>query len=601
MIEKLKKLNTLLTRRARFSFAGLFFLMLIGTALELVGVGAIPAFLATMVTPNRILDVPVVGSIFNHFDIQGEQQLLVYAGLGLLVIYIIKNAYLGFLNYFKSKFIRDQKIALARRMFTAYMRAPYAFHLNRNTAELLRNANLEVRIIGNEVLRPLLQLILSGVTASAITVLLIVIEPVISLVVVGVLGIASLIFMQATRKKMEVMGEEEQRQRKASYKVMHEGFGSLKAVKVLNKEGSFIRKFMESFRKANHAQHLQEIIGSWTRPFMEVMAISGLLIVVFFIIYLGEDVSTLIPTLGLFGVAILKLQTQISAAVSSYNSLKYSNHAVDPVFDDLSLLGPKLEAGKSAENECPDTPLQFNSELRIESLYFRYQNSETDVLKNINMTIPSGSSIGLVGKTGAGKSTLVDILLGLLEPTSGQIRVDSTPVFDQLAQWQLNIGYIPQDIYLLDDTIKHNIALGLNDNEIDEQRMKQAITIAQIQDLIESLPDGWDTTVGERGVRLSGGQLQRVGMARALYTDPDVLVMDEATSSLDSSTEQSVMQALDRARQGRTFIMIAHRMSTVKKCDVIYMLEEGELIASGTYNELLENSSEFRTMVAETE
>lgn len=601
MTEKLKKLNALFSRRAKFSFAGLFFMMLIGTALELIGVGAIPAFLATMVTPNRILEVPVVGSIFTHFDIQGEQRLLIYTGLGLLAIYIIKNAYLGFLNYFKSKFIRDQKIVLARRLYTAYMRAPYAFHLNRNTAELLRNANLEVRIIGNEVLRPLLQLILSGVTASAITILLIVIEPVISVVVVGVLGMASFIFTQATRKKIEAMGEEEQRQRTASYKVMHEGFGSLKAVKVLNKEGSFIRKFMDSFRKANHAQHLQEIIGSWTRPFMEVIAITGLLIVVFFIIYLGEDVSTLIPTLGLFGVAILKLQTQITTAVSSFNSLKYSNYAVDPVYDDLNLLEPKLETEQTTEKERPTIPLQFNSELRIDSLYFRYQNSETDVLKNINMTIQSGSSVGLVGKTGAGKSTLVDILLGLLEPTRGQVTVDDTPVFHQLAQWQLNIGYIPQDIYLLDDTIKRNIALGLDDEAIDENRLQEAISIAQIQDLIASLPEGWDTTVGERGVRLSGGQLQRVGMARALYTDPDVLVMDEATSSLDSSTEQSVMQALDRAKQGRTFIMIAHRMSTVKKCDVIYMLEEGELIASGTYSELLENSSEFRTMVADTE
>jgi|AntDeeMinimDraft_5_1070356.scaffolds.fasta_scaffold09538_2 ATP-binding cassette subfamily C protein len=601
MFVKLKKLQQLFPRATKVKFGILLFLMLIGTILELMGIGAIPAFLSTMVSPQTILQIPVIGSVFTYYEISNAQELLLYAGLGLLLVYIIKNAYLSLLYYIKSKFIRDRKIELAQRMFTAYMLAPYAFHLDRNTAELLRNANLEVRIIGNEVLNPLLQLILNGITAIAITTLLLIIEPVISLIVVSILGVASLLFMRLTRHRMEAMGEEEQRQRTVSYKVMHEAFGSLKAVKILKRELYFIQKFLKSFYKANQAQHVKEIMSSWTRPFMEVMAVIGMLLVAFSTIYLGKALETLVPTLGLFGIAILKLQASITAAVSNFTMLKYSNYSINPVYDDLKILESSSNSSTTTRQNNTVPAFKFNNQIDIESLFYRYHDSDEFVLKDINLTIPNGSSAGIVGPTGAGKSTLIDILLGLLQPTNGQLKVDGESIYENMAGWQANIGYIPQDIYLLDDSIKRNIALGIQDEAIDEDQLKESIRMAQIKDLVNNLPDGWDTAVGERGVRLSGGQLQRVGIARALYHNPDILVMDEATSSLDTSTEKSVMQALNRAKKGRTFIMIAHRLSTVKNCDQIYLLKEGKLLSSGTYHHLAEKSKEFQQMIADIE
>jgi ATP-binding cassette subfamily C protein len=503
------------------------------------------------------------------------------------------------LAYLNSRFIRDQKIELAKRMFTAYMTGPYAFHLDHNTAELLRNANLEVRVVGNQVLNPLLQLILKTITALAIIVLLLVVEPVVSLVVVSVLGLASLLFMRLTRHKMEVMGEEEQRQRKVSYKVMKEGYGSIKAVKVLNKASYFIDEFVDSFYKSNTAQLVKGVVGSLTRPFMEVMAVSGMLLVSFSVVLFNTGVDSLIPTLGLFGVAIIKLQGSITGAVSSFTSLKYSNYAINPVYDDLSLLEEKKPGEADAGEESARPPISFEDRIEIESLYFRYHETDEFVLKDVNMSIPKGSSVGIVGTTGAGKSTVIDILLGLFEPTKGQVCVDGTDISDRITSWQSLLGYIPQDIFLLDNSIKRNIALGVYDEDIDWDNFEKALEMAQIGDMVRALPEGLETHTGERGVRLSGGQLQRVGIARALYNDPEVLVMDEATSSLDTSTEKMVMSALEKAKQGRTFIMIAHRLSTVKNCDIIYFLEDGEVADSGTYDYLAANSAGFKQMIAD--
>ncbi len=574
LIDSLKKLNALFPRRDKYIFGLLFVMMLIGAVLEILGVGAIPLFVAALATPDKVLAHPLGQRFLEPLGWTTPAQLIVAGSLILIAVFLIKNVYLVLNAYVQLRVVKNRQVTLGRRLFRAYMQAPYEFHLQRNSAELLRNVNVEAQMICNSVLMPLLELLMSAILTVGIFALLLSVEPLISLLALGVLGIAGGGFLWKINERIRAYGIEVQRHRSGLVKAVNQGLGSLKEARISRREGYFVDFLEYCMKRTALAQRYTMLASKSITHFLEVTAVTILLLLAVFLVLSGRSVASIIPTLALFGAALVRLKATVGKLVSGYNALTYRLVSVNPVYDDLKLLKTSISQNVTKAVKA----MEFIDRIEIRNLSYRYLGTETNALQDINLVIPRGSSVGFIGPTGSGKTTLVDLILGLLTPTDGAVLVDDKNINGNLPGWQANIGYVPQFIYLTDDSIRRNIALGIDDKHIDESRIQEAIRAAQLQEFTDTLPNGLDTEVGERGVRLSGGQRQRIGIARALYRDPEVLVLDEGTSALDNETEQAVVAAIDTLKGDRTIIMIAHRLSTISNCDQIISISAGEIV-----------------------
>jgi ATP-binding cassette subfamily C protein len=599
LISRYKKVYALFDRRDKILYSGLFVLMIIGAFLEVAGISAVPAFVATLAVPEQIREYPMAAEVLDTLGITSAREMVIWGASAMIVVYGLKNAFLTFLAYAQARMTEHQRVRLATHLFREYMEAPYEFHLSRNSAELLRNVNVETKEIISGIVNPVLNLVLAVVMTGSIVALLILTTPWIALVGVALVGVSSWAFMRILKKRMTYYGKEAKKERKESIKAVNQGLGAFQPTRVLGRESYFVKAYHDSIaRFAKYRRFLQTTRGS-TSPYLEFVAVTGLMVIVFSLIITGTDLRTMIPMLGLYGAAIARLRGTVSGIANSINQVRFSMAAVDAVVDDLWLLEDEkrsAEASRVQRRSSDERRLHLDRSIDMEEVTYRYPNTEVPALDNITLSIEKGSSVAFVGATGSGKTTLVNVILGLLIPQEGSIAVDGTEIHSNLRAWQANLGYIPQEIYLLDDTIRRNIAFGVPDEEIDDQKVWKAIRAAQLEDFILDLPEGLETEAGERGVRISGGQRQRVGLARALYHDPEVLVMDEATSALDNETEQLVMQAINSLKNDRTLIMIAHRLTTVRDCDELFFLKKGQIEATGTYEELRALSAEFQQM-----
>lgn len=595
MFESLKKVYKLFPKKDHYKIFILFGMMLVASVFELLGIGIVPAFVVAVSDPDRIMKYPVIGDWLKTAGITGTKSLVIFGAILLILIYIFKNVYIGFFIYVKRRFVANRGVYLQNRLFRDYMTAPYAFYINRNSAELLRNVVGEVNLITEKIIVPFLELSLNGIMFLFIIGGLFIFEPLITLSAIIVLGGGGFIFLRYTHIKTKEFGRKDQQARMEKNKAVIQGLGGFKITRILNREKVFLniyRRFAEISKRANI---YKIVVNNMIKPIIETLSVIGILMIALIMIEQGRAVHDIIPILALFGVAAVRLMPILNKVVSQTNELRYNYHSANTVYEDLQLLEYNYEIipEKKLDNQNI-TELKHNISLR--NISFQYPNSTENALQDVSLSISKGSAVAFVGPTGAGKTTLVDIILGLLEPQMGQIEVDGVNIYNDTRSWQKNVGYIPQSIYLLDDSIRHNIAFGIPEKEIDESKLQDAIKAAQLKDLIERLPKGEETVVGERGVRLSGGQQQRISIARALYNNPQVLVMDEATSSLDNLTEKFVIEAIEHLRGDRTIIMIAHRLTTVRNCDVIYIIKDGKLIEKGNYTELLKHSQEFRKM-----
>ena len=572
-----KLLWDVLQSSERRSLVGVFVLILIGTLLETLSVGMMIPVLSVIASDERSISL-----VFFTVEPSMNKSQLIQLAVGLiLAIYVFKNVFLAASTWIQRGFLTRVTSRIAARMLEVYIRQPYAFHLRKNSSTLIRNTQDASILVAGGV-EPMLTILTEGLIAFALFTVLVVVEPVGTICVIGVLLFATFIFQKFFDQKLQRWGALRQIQKGSIIQTIQQGLGAVKDVQVLGREEWFVNEHRE--RQTLDANLLRRIntVQAVPRLWLEVMAMTGLAGLVAIMLASGKDIDKIIPTVGLFAVTAFKVLPSINKLVSSKQALKVSRSTIETIHHDLEL---PIAESSSIQN----TNFQFK-DVVVDHLDFKYEQSESLVLSNINLKILSGEAVGFVGQSGSGKSTLIDIMLGLLKPQSGSISINGQLIEDVKQSWQKSIGYIPQTIFLMDDSLCRNIAIGIADAEIDEFAITEALKSAQLEDFVASLPDGLDTVVGERGVRLSGGQRQRIGIARALYHRPSVLVLDEATSSLDTETEHGVMQAVQALQGDKTVIIVAHRLSTVEYCDRLYRLDAGRIVDEGTFDEVMNRS-----------
>jgi len=496
--------------------------------------------------------------------------------LTLAGVFLFKAIFMGFVVWRQMRFVFGVQAHLSQRLFTAYLRQPYTFHLQRNSAQLIHNLTTEVSAFTFNIMIPGLILLTEGFVVAGFAALLLAVEPLGAVIVVSVLGVAAGTFHHFTRKRVTRWGEARHLHEGLRVQHVQQGLGGAKDVKLLGREAEFLEQYrvhnVQSARVAERQLTLQQLPRLW----LEVLAVSGLVLLVLSMLSLGRPLDALLPTLALFAAAAFRLMPSINRILNAAQSLRFAQPVINTLHLELSGFDELPAPARG-----PVEP--FGEALELVDVTFTYPEASQPALRGISLSIRRGECVGFVGTSGAGKSTLVDILLGLLTPSSGWVRVDGKDIRRALRNWQDQVGYVPQSIYLTDDTLMRNVAFGLSDAQIVPNAVWRALRAAQLDEFVEALPNGLQTTVGERGVRLSGGQRQRIGIARALYHDPSVVVLDEATSSLDAATERGVMQAVNALAGSKTIIIIAHRLSTVEHCTRLFRLEFGRVTDEGTY------------------
>ncbi len=580
MITKLWQLIAIEQRKTLFV---VMVLMLIGMLLETLSVGLVIPAIAIMTQPDFISQYPSLAPVLSYLGSPSMEGIVIIGMFALIVIYAIKSLFLGFLAWRQMGFVYNVQAGLSYELFSGYLSLPYLFHLQRNSAQLINNVINETNLFTHSVLIAGMTILTESLVMIGILTLLIIVEPIGAITVALILGVAGFTFNRMTKGALLKWGEA--RQKHEGFRIQHlqQGLGGAKDVKLLGRENSFLMEYKIHNDGSARIGWKSKTLSQLPRLWLELLAVTGIAILVLIMIKQGRELETILPTMGLFAAAAFRIMPSVNRILIAIQSLRFSMPVIERLYDETRLIKD------TAASIVSDEIVSFNGSLELENISFQYPGSDKQIIDNISLTIPCGASVGFIGGSGAGKSTLVDILLGLLTPSEGMVKIDSKDIQKNLRNWQDHIGYVPQTIFLTDDSLRRNIAFGLNNDQIDEHAVIHAVKASQLEQFVKDLPQGLDTIVGERGVRLSGGQRQRIGIARALYHDPQVLVLDEATSSLDIETEQGVMDSV-RALQGdKTIVIVAHRLSTVEHCDILFRFENGALVEQGNSFDILES------------
>lgn len=569
-----QKLWYLLTPSQRHAAIVLLGLMLVGMVLETLGIGLVIPALALMAQSDLLIKYPQLSPWLNSLGNPSQEQLVAIGMMVLVGVYIVKALFLGFLAWRQMRFVYEVQADLSQRLFIGYLRQPYTFHLQRNSAQLIRNVVNETNLFTLSGLVAGMTILTEVLVLFGILALLLTVEPLGAVLVIGIFGLSGWGFNRLTKSHLLRWGEARQFHDGLRIQHLQQGLGGAKEVRLLGRENDFLAQYQPHNAGSARAGQRQATLQLLPRLWLELLAVTGLAVLVWVMIGQGKPLGALLPTLGLFAAAAFRLMPSINRVLGSIQSVRFSLPVINTLHSEICLFDGfhPLQQGQ---------PLPLNGALTLDQVSFQYPASEAQVLCAISLIIPRGASVGFIGGSGAGKSTLVDIILGLLPPVAGVVKVDGIDIQTNLRGWQDNIGYVPQAIFLTDDTLRSNVAFGLPANQVNETDVWRAIKAAQLEQFVKDLPQGLDTIVGERGIRLSGGQRQRIGIARALYHDPQVLVLDEATSSLDAATEREVMDSVRALRGDKTIIIVAHRLSTVEHCDHLYRLERGAVVEEG--------------------
>jgi ABC-type multidrug transport system fused ATPase/permease subunit len=584
---------SILDKREKRQLILVFLALLVMGFIELLGVGSIGPFISIASNPQIIHTNRYLKEIYAFFNFASDTSFIIFFGILVIIIFALSNLALVGVNFIIHVFSGRRRHSISMRLFERYLRQPYVFFLNTNSAALTKILLNDVSTYVVDELICLLQLISSSIICLAIVILLVALNPYLAIITSLSFCFIYILVFSAVRKFLSRIGEERSIQDVFKHKYINEALGGIKDIKITGKENSFLNFFSVPSKKYALNDAIYSSIIDAPKHIIETIAIGGMLTVVIAMLLSGNTITDFIPTLTVYALGAYRLLPQLQKIFRSVTSIRYHFYAVENL--DRAFRGAPPSVAIDSEN-IPK--LKFYSNLKLVDISFSYPNTDNAVIKKLNLLVESNTSIAFVGSTGCGKTTLVDIILGLLEPQSGRLFVDEAEINgENTKNWQKNLGYVPQSIYLTDDTIRNNIAFGITGKDIDEETLVQSAKMANIHSFITNeLKDGYDTIIGERGVRLSGGQRQRIGIARALYNDPSVLILDEATSALDTLTENAIMDAINNLSHKKTIIIVAHRITTVKNCDVIYLMEKGTITDHGGYDELYKKSPSFRKM-----
>jgi ATP-binding cassette, subfamily B, bacterial PglK len=588
MIQYLSKFLYLVRGKKKNLILMILLFLLIST-LEALGIGLVGPFISLATRPQQIEQNQWLNWFYQQSHLNSQNQFLLLLGLIVIIVFYIKS-FLSF-NAQKSvfEFGYSQQGELASRLMQSYLAAPYTFHLGKNSAALIQNILNETDRFSSGVMMPLLTSISNGVVVLALMLMLIITDPLAVVIILGIMAVSLLLF-NLLKDRLIIWGKEASESRTEMIRTINHGLGSFKETRTIGCESYFEKQMEEQTKRYSVSTSLALSFGNLPRFTIEAVLISFLIGFTFLSITTNrQNADNITSVLGIFALASIRLLPAIGNLVSSIGGIRYHAYSVERLYFDLKELENfQLESKLAISAAVPESSiLAFNDAIALESVSYRYPNAPNQSLEAISIDIQKGQSIGLIGKSGAGKTTLVDVILGLLEPQQGDIKVDGVSIYKNLRSWQNLVGYVPQSIFLMDDTLANNIAFGIPHELVDRQKLYQAVEAAQLSELVEHLSDGLNTVLGERGVLLSGGQRQRVGIARALYHQREILVFDEATAALDNETESLVTDAIKSLTRLKTTIVIAHRLSTIEHCDRIYVMEKGQIIKSGSYQEVV--------------
>ncbi len=595
MFQFVHKIHSILSRKEKRQLLFLSFAVLIMAFMETFGVAAIMPFMTLVANPDAIHHHRFLADLYNHFNFHNYRSFIIAFGLLVLTTLIITNMVGALTNWGLLRFSWMRNHTIAKRLLSQYLNQPYSFFLDRNSSHFHQSILNEVQQVILGCLIPGLIMASKLIVSLFIFTVLFVIEPLLALSLFLVLGTAYAGVYIFTRKKLSLISRERVNTNVKRFKIVGESFGGIKDIKLLGKENIFVKMFENpSIVHSKHSASTQ-IISTIPRYALEVIAFGGLIIIILYLLATNKDLTQIIPLAGLYAFAGLRLMPALQQVFIGLTQIRAGLGGLDMLYKDLNKTIPTLSTQNLSQ---AIEALPFTQSLQLKNITFKYSSSKKMTLNNLNLTIPALSIVGLVGPTGSGKTTLVDIILGLLPIHEGQILVDNVVLEkNNLPRWQKNLGYVPQQIYLCDDTIKRNIAFGIPEEEINQTTVEQVAKMASLHDFItKELPKGYETLVGERGIRLSGGQRQRIGIARALYHNPEIIILDEATSALDSATESVIMDTIHALAGKKTIIIIAHRFSTIKQCDKIFIIKDGTLLDSGTYDSLLNTQQYFKKL-----
>lgn len=580
--------------RERKNIYWLLSAIIVMALMEMAGIASIMPFMALVADPGLIHRHAVLSNVYTALGFSSDVAFLYFVGAVVLAVLVSNNLFSAFALWLSLRVTSLCGHTLSERLFADYLARPYTFYLKRNTADLSNTLFAEIYRLIAGVLLPIIEIIAKGTVILSILILLLFIDPALALGVAIVMGgIYSFIFL-AIRRLLTRIGKESVAAGADRIKIANEAFGGIKELKIIGHEENFIRRFSKPSRMLAERQAASQSLAKLPKYLLEIIAFGGVLIITLLLLGKQQALSQVLPIIAVYAFAGYRLLPAVQQTYSNITIVRYSLPALELVFRDAGSYEAHLANAKKETAEI----LSLKREIALDDITYQYPGAAYPSVVGLSLSIAANTTVAFVGSTGSGKTTAVDILLGLLEPRSGSFQVDGLAIDGKNHRaWQRNLGYVPQQIYLSDDTIAHNIAFGSDDNDLDMQAVEDAARIARIHEFIVSeLPDGYQTIVGERGIRLSGGQRQRIGIARALYRNPDVLILDEATSALDGITESAIMDALGQLAHKKTIIMIAHRLTTVRACDKIFILEKGHLTAQGTFSELMKASPLFKSL-----
>ena len=595
MLKVIKQLFVLLTDKQLKQFYLLQVLVVIMAFTELLGIASIAPFMALVGDISILETNGIFAQLYKMSGLNNPMDFLFYTGVIVLVMLAFSTVISMFTTWKLSIFGARIGTEIADRLYSYYMQQSWQFHASGSSAQLTKQVSTEAARISSQIVQPLMIMNSKLVLALFISISIVIYDPVIAILGLFIFSLAYFVLYRLVRQKLESNGQQLSEVSTQRFRLMNEGFGGIKDVLLLNRSHDFITRFHDSGKVFARAQGTNIAISQVPRYFIELIAFGAMISLVLVLIKVHSgNLGEVLPILAVYALAAFKLLPALQQIYSSLSQIKGNTAAFEAVKDDLER---SFDSQKTSSDTVVSTPIDLKRSIKLSNIEFSYPGKDRPAVDGVNMSIPVNSVIGLVGSSGSGKSTLIDLLLGLLTPQQGNIYVDDIRITaDNKRAWQDLLGFVPQSIFLSEGSIAENIAFGIPAKDISLKQVNKALKLANLTELVEQLPDGVNTRVGERGVQLSGGQRQRIGIARALYHEAEVLVFDEATSALDGITEKIVMDAIHEFSGQKTIVMIAHRLKTVEKCDLIYFMEHGKIIDYGTYQELVVRNVKFKEM-----